>query len=83
MGLSGTTPARISVLKDPIYLKNNPAATMEAKVAPYVAPVFPAFQNANEVIDIIGEYAHNAIVYGKSAQEEMDKAAEEIQALLP
>ena len=83
MGLSGTTPARISVLKDPRYLKNNPAATIEAQVAPYVAPVFPAFQNANEVIDVIGEYCHNVIVYGKSAQEEMDKAAEEIQALLP
>jgi len=83
MGLSGTTPARISVLKDPRYLKNNPAATMEAMVAPYVAPVFPAFQNANEVIDLIGEYAQNVIVYGQSAQEEMDKAAEEIEALLP
>jgi len=83
MALSGNPPARIDVLEDPEYARMNPTAKIEAKIAPYAVPWIPAFPNVSEVIDIIGEHIHNVVVYGKSPQEEMDKATEKVKPLLP
>jgi len=83
MALSGNPPPRIDVLQDPEYLKMNPGAKIDAKLAPYTRIWIPAFPNMTQVADIIGEYVHNVVVYGKSPQEETDKAAEKIKPLLP
>jgi len=83
MGLSGNTPARISVLNSPQYLQNNPAAQIEALIAPYAEVYWPPFERANEAIDLIGNYCHDVIFRGKPAQETMDQLAKELEALLP
>ena len=83
MALSGNAPPRIDVLKDPRYIEANPAAKLEAKIAPYARNWMPPFLEVREVADIIGEHIHNVVVYGKSPEEEMNKAAKEIKPLLP
>lgn len=83
MAWSGNPPPRIDVLQHPEYSKMNPGAWIDVKVAPYTRPSLPVFPNLTQVIDIVGEHMHNVIVYGKSPQEEMDKAAEKIKPLLP
>ena len=83
MARSGNSPARNDVLQDPEYSKINPAAKLDAKMAPYTRATMPAFLNQKQVCDIIGRHVQNVVVYNKSPQEEMDKAAEEAKPLLP
>ena len=83
MAWSGNPPPRVDVLQHPEYSKMNPGSWIDAKVAPYTRPALPVFPNLTQVVDIVGEHMHNVVVYGKSPQEEMDKAAEKIKPLLP
>ena len=83
MALSGNPPPRIDVLSDPRYSKIDPGAWVDAKIAPYTRPAVPVFPNQPQVTDIVGEHMHNVVIYGKSPQEEMDKAAERVKPLLP
>lgn len=83
MGLSGTTPARISILGGPEYQQNNPAAQIERLVAPYVEPAWAPFENAEEAIDLIGAYCQEVIYDGASVQEQMNQLARELEPLMP
>lgn len=83
MGLSGNTPVRISVLNSPKYKENNPAAQIEALVAPYAEVYWPPFDRSNEAIDLIGNYCHDVIFRGQPVQESMDQLAKELETLLP
>jgi len=83
MALSGNTPVRISVLNSPQYAQNNPAAQIEALIAPYAEIYWPPFDKGDEAIDLIGNYSHDVIFRGKPAQETMDQLAKELEALLP
>ena len=83
MGLSGNTPVRVSTLNSDEYVQNNPAAQMEALVAPYAEVYWPPFDRSNEAIDLIGNYCHDVIFRGQPVQESMDQLAKELEALLP
>ena len=83
MGLSGTTPARMSVLNSPQYRQNNPAAAVEAQVAPYCERIFPAFEGSTEVQDLIGTYGQEILYRGAPVQETLDELAKEIKKFLP
>ncbi len=83
MGLSGNSPARIDVMQDPAYQETAMGASVDSLMAPYTRGSFPAFANLNQVADIIGRHIHEVVVGGKSVQEEMDKARNEILPLMP
>lgn len=83
MARSGNPTPRVDLLRDSEYLAINPGAAIEAKVAPFTRGPIPAFPKMAEAEDVIGEHVHNVVVLGKSPQDEMDKAAEKIRALLP
>ncbi|MBP8933764.1 MAG: extracellular solute-binding protein [Candidatus Atribacteria bacterium] len=83
MGLSGNTPVRVSVLNSPQYTQNNPAAQIEASIAPYAETIWPPFDRASEAIDLIGNYCHDVIFKGQPVQKSVDQLAKELQALLP
>jgi multiple sugar transport system substrate-binding protein len=77
---NGNAPARISALE--YQAKEYDGARVAVDVFKITRPALPPLENANEIIDRIGERMENVVLKGLDAQSEMDQLAKEIAALL-
>jgi multiple sugar transport system substrate-binding protein len=80
MAKNENAPARISVLE--WQSSEDAGAKIAAEAFPYTRAALPPLENANEIIDLIGEHMENVIIHGRNAQQEMDLAAAKIAKLM-
>lgn len=82
LALNGNSPVRASVLADPKFREQAPAAPTLEKVVPYAENIYPAFSGGIEVEKAFIEEAYAAILGRKEPQEAMDDAAARIERVL-
>jgi multiple sugar transport system substrate-binding protein len=80
--LNGNGPLRKSTYQDPKYKEMIPWAEIEMKAVEFGRPEFPGWDESKRSRDLWSDYCKTALLGKATAQEAMDKAAEEIIALL-
>ncbi|MEM3658324.1 MAG: extracellular solute-binding protein [Candidatus Hadarchaeum sp.] len=79
---NANAPTRLSVLYSDDFKAAAPYAEIAGKALSIARVPLPAFDSIMEAVDIFGTYAHMAIKGEMAPQEAMDRAAEELRALL-
>jgi len=80
MAKNNNAPAKLSALD--FQAQSYDGAAIAKEVFKYTRSALPPLENANQIIDIIGERMENVVIRGMDPQTEMDAAAREIAPLL-